>query len=653
MKAVSLGLILIIPFIYFGQKTNKEFCSNVKIKSTLQKSNTLTVSQIAESEKYDVTYYKLDLNVDNLSTLISGTVEIHAFAKENLDSALFELFNTLAISQIRLNGIPVNFSRNNSAVKVPVNALIGNSFILSIDYNGTPPTALTNPLGGSGLTNDYFQPTSYRVTWSLSQPFSAYEWWPCKQSLKDKADSCAVNITVPSSCKAGSNGILQNVIDLGNGKSRYEWKHNHPIECYLISIAVGEYIDYSIYANPIGSSNPVLIQNYILPDYLNFAQAQIDETVDFIELYASIYGPYPFQDEKYGHCLAPISGGMEHQTMTTQGYFEKSITAHELAHQWFGDNVTCASWADIWVNEGFAAYSENLMLENLYPVERAQDMLDRHTSVMSQFDGSIWVVDSLNSNSIFNYRLTYEKGAAFIYTLRYILNNDAQFFQALRNYQNNFKDSVAIGLDVKNELELASGLDLNNAFQEWYYGEGYPTYSAKWNLVNNNLIVEITQSTSFPTVTPLFTNPIDLKFTRSVGGDTIIRFPISANLNHFEIANIPNVTSLSAIDPNNWIINKMGFILHDINLLQVNTVSLNEKNMIISPNPTNGPIHIKVENKGLNQIAIFDSKGKQVWIKTFQNEIDVDLNQFQEGTFLIKIESENGEFKTHKIVKNN
>src|SRR5690606_3214896 len=169
-----------------------------------------------------------------------------------VDSVWFELFPTLTISEIRINEVPTPFNRLNTAVKVPANLTTGQSFKIEIDYNGTPPTAATNPLGGSGMTNDVSPSWGNRVTWSLSEPFSAFEWFPCKQSLRDKADSVSVKVTVPNACKAGSNGVLENVIDLGNGTSRYEWKHRHKIAYYLISVAVAEYIDYSVYANPVG-----------------------------------------------------------------------------------------------------------------------------------------------------------------------------------------------------------------------------------------------------------------------------------------------------------------------------------------------------------------------------------------------------------------
>ena len=239
MKSLlSITFSILLSFSLLAQME----CSNLKSKHSLLKSNTLSIDQIAETEKYDVTYYNLDLQLTNLTTDLSGTVEIHATSKQPIDSILFELYSSLIITEIRLNGSISNFKRKQSYVKVEANLSSNSKFILAIDYNGTPPTNGTNPMGGAGLTSKIEPKYDKQVTASLSEPYSAYEWWPCKQSLTDKADSCEVKITVPSNCKAGSNGILQKIVDLGNGNSRYEWKHNHPIDYYLISVAVAEYI---------------------------------------------------------------------------------------------------------------------------------------------------------------------------------------------------------------------------------------------------------------------------------------------------------------------------------------------------------------------------------------------------------------------------
>jgi aminopeptidase N len=653
MKYFTCVIFTITTIILFAQNDEGQSCAKRRENHHPHyRSNLLSIEQIAETEKYDVNYYFLDLNMTNLVTTLSGTVTINASAKEFIDTVLFELFETMTITDLRLNGTTVTYIHENSAVKVLTNLPQGTNFSVEIDYNGTPPTAATNPLGGAGLTNASSPTWGNQVTWSLSEPFSAFEWFPCKQSLKDKADSVDVHLTVPSTCKGGSNGTLEAVVDLGNGTSRYEWKHRHKIDYYLISVAVAEYIDYSYYAYPAGTTDSVLIQNYIYNNpstLLNF-QADIDETGDFMELFSDIYGLYPYMDEKYGHCMAPLGGGMEHQTMTTQGSFSKGLTSHELAHQWFGDHVTCASWADIWVNEGFASYSEYIMKENMYPNETTSDMANRHQSVMSQPDGSVYCLDSLNEGRIFSGRLTYNKGASIIHTMRYFLNNDEQFFQALNDYQTQFADSVAVGLDVKDVLENASGLDLTNLFEEWYFGEGYPTYSAKWNMTGDILSIEVSQTTSAPSITPLFTTPLEIKFARASGGDTTIRFDIQNIVNTYNLQGIGEITSILALDPNNGIINATGAIVHDTNFVASIEEHQHEELISLAPNPSTGIFNISTNKKGTNSLKVYNPQGKLIHQESFNGNTILSLEKFNSGNYFLEVQTENQENTIRKIL---
>ena len=646
-----LSLTLIVNLPLFAQESRTHCAKRDAFSSIQLKSPNLNLQEIAEAKKYDVHFYALAIEIDNLSTDIEGTGEIHGIAKENLDSVLFELHSTFNISEIRLNDVALPFNRIGSIIKVPVNLTQGQGFKIAIDYDGTPPNSSSTPFGGSGMSNDSSPSWGNQVTWSLSEPFSAYEWWPCKQDLRDKADSVSMKITVPNNCKAGSNGVLENVVNLGNGTTRYEWFHRHPIVYYLLSVAVAEYVEYNVYANPIGSPNPVLIQNYIYnnPATLQNFQNDIDETVDFIELFAELYGEYPFGDEKYGHAMAPLSGGMEHQTMTTQGYFEKGLTAHELGHQWWGNNVTCASWSDIWINEGFATYSSHLMLEHLYPNQAGPNMINVHNNVMSLPNGSIWVTDSLNEGAIFSGRLSYDKGAAFVHTLRFMMNDDSLFYQALRNFQTNFKDSVAIGLDVRDELAALTTVNFDAAFDQWYYGEGYPAYSVKFNSVGNDLYLNVSHTTS--SSTPTFTTPLDIRFARTGFSDTTIRFDISSNDDHFVIPNIGgNVPNIS-IDPKNWIINTIGTIIKDENYL---VLSEENKTVAVSiyPNPSADEFNIEMNDNSEKSIQVYTTQGKSIYQGNFSNSTKVNLQTENAGYYILKITSNDGRQWMKTIVKN-
>ncbi len=642
MKNLFLLILFIFSFTAFSQDHTGSCAARKSAKGWQTKSASLTVAEIAETEKYDVHFYNLDLTMNNISTYLSGSVQIHAKALFDLDSALIELFESLLISEIKVNGNTVNYNRISNKIYVPVNASAQDNFIIDVAYAGNPPTAQTNPLGGSGLTAGSSPSWGNKVVWSLSEPFSAYEWFAVKQSLTDKADSCAVAITVPDSCKAGSNGVLEQVVPLGNGFTRYEWKHRHPIAYYLISVAVAKYVEYNIYANPQGSASPILIQNYVydnpgtLPNFID----EINETADFMELFATQFGPYPFANEKYGHCMAPIGGGMEHQTMTTQGFFEKTLTAHELAHQWWGNHVTCASWCDIWINEGFASYGEYLMLAALYNGQQANHMTQVHQSVMNQAGGSVWVLDSLNEARIFNGRLSYDKGAGIIHTLRYIIQNDSLFFGALQDFQLAYAHSTATGLDFKNHVANYCNINLDAFFEQWYFGEGFPTYQVQYNQNGSDLFLQISHTASMPNVTPTFTNPISLRILRQGQADTIVRFEINSNTEQFTLFNFGTLTGSIGIDPGNWIINGNGGVSANPTLGFSNQANLHTSQLEIYPNPSTDFISIKGQKEKLDYI-LYDANGKTVQTGTIDKEALIDVSSLRSGSYLLKCVSPN------------
>lgn len=620
-------------------------CAHHKSYQNFERSNTLSLDYIALTEEYDVTFYFLDVEVENTSTDIAGSTEIHATSKVAvLDTFLFELHEDLAITSILLNGVtPATFTRENSAVFVDCNFTTGDQFFYEIHYGGTPPDPGSNPLGGSGITNDNSPSWGNEVTWTLSEPFCAYEWFPCKQSLTDKADSSYTFITTSSSNMAGSNGILTDVVDVGGGKFRYEWKSQLPIVYYLISIAVAEYVEYTIYANPVGAPNPVMIQNFVYnnPATLPYFQDEINNTADFIEYFSEVFGLYPFHTEKYGHCMAPLSGGMEHQTMTTQGWFEDGLTAHELAHQWFGNSVTCGSWADIWLNEGFASYAEYIMWEEFYPGSEIADMQDRHANIMEQPGGSVYRIDSLDAGAIFSGRLVYNKGAAIIHTMRFMLNDDDLFYDILQTYLSTYADTSVRTPAFKEILENLSGMDFTAFFNEWYYGQGYPTYNINYNQVGNWVYIDLNQVVSMPGVTPFFTNDLEIALTDNLGNTTYHRLTNISGTNSFHQINYTSELVNIEIDPNNWIINEDGVVSEDPSVVGVSE----EESSIVSvyPNPAKDVINVQMNNASSYQIL--NSLGQIVESGNLQigNNV-ISLSDFATGIYYLKTDGEQVKF---------
>jgi aminopeptidase N len=497
----------------------------------------------------------------------------------------------------------------------------------SITYAGTPPN------GGffNGLSNGSSPSWGNQVTWSLSQPYSARDWWPVKQSLTDKIDSCRIWISTSNQNKAGSNGLLESITPLSNNRHRYEWVHRHPIDYYLLSVSVSTYVEYAITAYPVNSP-PVYILNYIYdnPGTLPNFQADIDETVDMMEEFSELFGPYPFADEKYGHCMAPFSGGMEHQTMTTQGFFNRDLTAHELGHQWFGDHVTCSYWREIWLNEGFASYSEYLFREQIQNGNALGWMNATHTNVMSSPDGSVNVPDTTDVSRMFSGRLTYDKGAAILHTMRSIINNDSLFFSGLRLYLQTYGGSTASVPQFKALMENHSGLNFSDFFQEWYYGEGFPTFSIEYLHLNDTLWLSVSQTTSVPTSVPFFHVPLELRVQRP-SGDTVVRMNLTQPTSTAIVPCTGSLTGL-VIDPNQWLINQDGSITMNGSLSMTEWKSAFQP----YPNPTTDRLWLTGLEENL-PYTILDASGRARQKGLWNTAQGITTKTLSSGVYFLQI----------------
>ena len=619
---------------YKGNKQKPHFSKSIQTQTHLLNN-------------YDVKFYFLDIAAERTSVDISGNVSIKAEVVSSvLDTFAFELIDTLTVDSVLINGVNSTFTRNNDEVFVKVIPAInqGNLFTAKIFYGGTPPS------GGffSGISNAVSQSWGNQITWTLSESFNAKQWFPCKQVLSDKADSSYVFVTTSDSNKVGSNGLLTNTVSLPNNKVRYEWKERNIIDYYLISIAVGKYVDYSIYAHPSGLNDSILIQNYVYdnPATLPYFKTQIDLTADFIELYSDLFGVYPFWKEKYGHCMAPLSGGMEHQTMTTLGFFDFTLTSHELSHQWFGDNVTCATWSDIWINEGFASYCEYLALEYLASGQQNQWMTDVHNSVLSQPDGSVYVpVNQANDeNRIFDSRLSYDKGGAIIHMLRFELQNDTTFFNVMKTFQSQFKDSVATGADFRNVTETLSGKSFTDFFNQWYFGEGYPIYNIVWSQFNDTLFISSIQTTSTST-TPLFKMLLPFKI-HTTNGDSLILLQQNHLTENFKVPLSKNVSSLE-LDPDKWLL----MVINNI-VQSTDTQIEGNESFLVYPNPATDIINLQFSKTEKRQVQIFDINGRLVSESSSdQTLISIDARKFNNGVYTAKVIDSNGLILTKRIVK--
>ncbi len=592
-------------------------------------------------DNYDVTFYFLDISMENNTTYVGGTVTIDATVKQGpLQEFNFELLEDLSVDSVTVNDASAAFTRDGDVVSAQLAEAMfpGDLLDVRIYYHGQPPS------GGffSGISTDYSNTWQKNVTWTLSEPFNAKQWWPCKQDLYDKADSAWIFITTSDENRAGSNGLLTAVTPVAGNKLRYEWKTRYPIDYYLISSSVADYQEYNVYAKPAGLTNDsILVQNFIYdsPGCLQAYQEGIDRTPTFIEAYSDLYGMYPFKNEKYGHCLAGIGGGMEHQTMTTIGGFSFNLVSHELGHMWFGDNVTCATWSDIWINEGFASYSEYLMHQVLEGQSSADNwMASIHSSVKSQPDGSVYVPpEEANPNNvwrIFDGRLSYDKGAAIIHMIRFELQDDSLFFETLQQFQQQYGDSVATGLDFMGVLNDVSGMDFQDFFDQWYFGEGYPIFDVVWNQNADTYFMTTTETTSYPDVTPFFKTHVDYTLHFTDGSEHTVRVLQDEPVENYEIPIDKEVASVE-IDPAHWLVKEVDNIMVGI------SDPGNASQFSIAPNPASGHVTIFFENDPGHekQVILTDLSGK-ILLQTNASgkQTRIDVSGLASGVYLIAVQ---------------
>ena len=642
----------------------EHYCAQHKAQNIHKNmSAALPPGYVPPESKYDLKFYKLNLNVERNTTFISGNVLSKAkVVVASLDTFAFLLHQNFTIDSVYVNGAKRNFIRKDSLIKATAGTPIlqNQLFDAIVYYKGTAPSG-----GGAAIGDGYSAGTSgswgNQVSWSLSESLVAYQWFPCKQDLRDKIDSSWVFATTDSTNLVGSNGLLTNVVTV-SAKKRFEWKSHKPIAYYLISVATAKYKQYNLYAHPMYlAPDSIFIQNFIYDNAINNAawstqKTALNKIVATIELESKLYGMYPFYKEKYGHCMAPFGGGMEHQTMTSLGFFDFEIDAHELGHQWWGDNVTCASWKDIFMNEAWASYTEYLCdqyLPSISGTTASAKMTTVHNNVMSQLGGSSYFTnaDTMNANVIFNSRLTYDKGSAILHSLRYEINNDSVFFPAIRAFQNAYKNSVASVIEFRNFMATYTGINFTQFFNQWYYGQGYPTFDVKFAKSGNVFYLKSTQTQSMPSATSLFITHVDYRVSRTAMADTVLRLMHGQTIENYTVALTGSVTSVF-VDPANWILNKVIGPVQD-NSIMVGVPELEIASVFIGPNPMSDLLSITVNTNDKYSIEIIDITGRQILAQSFTNQVEFDVSKYANGIYNVTIKNNQNEIvKTTKVVKN-
>jgi len=656
MKKVQL--ILALLFLSYWSEANAQ-CARRQFAPSFNANPVVSLEHYRREQAYDLKHLDLAMELTDTSTeLRNGRAQIVGLVTRSTDSLAFELAPTMRIDSLFLNGKKIqraDLIRKGSEVNVITHPRLdaGKTFNLLVYYQGFPPID-PNRIA-PGLLNGRDTTWKKNVTGTLSQPYGASDWFPAKQVLEDKIDSVFISVTTDAKNKVASNGRLVATEPVADGKVRYRWQTRYPIAYYLISVAVSEYEEYNLYAKPASLPNDsIFIQNFIYQGSLQDLKENIDLTPALVEYFSEIYGLYPFHQEKYGNAMAPIGGGMEHQTMTTMDNFSPLLNAHELAHHWFGDHVTCASWNDLFLNEGFATYSEFLTLERFSPAFKDRFIRGYQNFVMSQPAGSVFCPQPQDVGNLFDFRLRYAKGACILHTLRFIINDDSLFFAGLRAYQQEWANCTAIVADFQRVMERVTGQDLTPFFNEWYYGEGYPTYSIRYGESVRNetrfLTIELQNEGSAPGVTPLFTNPVAVQVIKADSTTETLRLKNGEGWFIMSLKGSSRVEKL-VFDPEDYLTDRVRVIERFTGRLAENKTLP----MRLYPNPAREAFALSASQPLTDVlIQIYDLQGKVLRAESYDRmpaEVFITTEGLSGGLYLCTVRAQEGTFSTRLMVE--
>ena len=637
--------IVAVLFLCFMAVSAQDSTSEIRkiaaseMKSAKKKMN-LEVN--SNTQNYDITYHKLEFNVDPAIYFISGKITTTYTALANMNTLTFDLSNTLIVSSVKINNVSLAYTQNTNEliITLPTTQLSGTQATVEVIYSGAPPQN-----GFFAFTSSTHGPSNTPVIYTLSEPFGARDWWPCKQDLNDKINNIDVYITAPSQYVSVSNGVEPEAPVINGNLKTTHFRHNYPIPAYLICMAVTNYTIINQTAGSAPNTYPII--NYIYPESDNSSlRTQILQTPLLLNYYSTLLENYPFANEKYGHAQFGWGGGMEHTTVSFMVNFGRQLIAHEMAHQWFGDKITCGTWKDIWLNEGFATYFAALAVENFDgPAAFVSEKANMIGLITSSANGSVYLSDAeaLIVDRIFDYRLTYNKGAMVLHMLRFKLG-DAVFFQGLRNYlaDSNLAFKYAITANLKSHLEAVYGSSLTEFFNDWVYNQGYPIYNITvQNTAVGQAKITVSQTTSHSSV-PFFEMPVPVRLLGANGQSQDVVVNNTVNGEQFNVS-VPFTVIGTQFDPTKNIISRMSMATLDNDNFNIDTA------IQIFPNPSATTISVSIpENIEIENAVIYSVLGQK--IMETKSQKSWDISSFSSGIHFITIQTNKGT-KQFKFVK--
>ncbi|RLD54643.1 MAG: hypothetical protein DRJ05_14265 [Bacteroidetes bacterium] len=601
----------------------------------------------------DVKFYHLDIEIGVTSPYIEGNVLIQFTPiAEELNLLRLNLNSALTVDSI--SSPCESFYQDNDEIIIQLETTYnpGDLVDLQVYYHGVPVMA-----GGYKGLRYESHGSGEPIIATLSTPYLAHYWYPCKDGPEDKPDSVYIDITIPELTYSGieimavSNGVLENIIDNGDTKT-FEWRHRYPIVTYYVMAAISNYVEFQEQFNGTGGESYPLIY-YVFNESLSISQQGVQEMPDAMQFFSDVFGTYPFSNEKYGMTELGYYGAIENQTNTITNNMSPSwfyISVHELGHMWFGDNITCSDWHHAWLNEGFASYSEALWEEHKYGFEAYKDYLENDEYWNA---GTLYLENAQDTFNIFQ-NIIYSKGSYTLHMLRGVVG-DELFFTGLLEYAQNpqFMYGNATTEDLQAVFEYTSDIDLGFFFEQWVYDERYPYYFYNYYQNTNNdmnLVIHQGQEELYG-YRPVFEMPIRVKFNYENGGDTTITVWNDQQTQQFNFQLADAVSSV-AIDPDKWILRKTEFDPD----IPVGISEKSENKISVFPNPFQDKLVINIpdEISLSGDITLYSTKGKRVITTGFSKSgnIEINTNILENGVYFYRVSNSEGALvKSGKVLK--
>jgi len=500
----------------------------------------LDLERQATFSPYDITHY--DIRIDTISM---GSQSIRARVGVTIlaDQAPFTAVNldleTFTIDSITATGHSISYTHTPPSLNIQLSPAVasGDSVTVWIAYRGTP-TLEAAGWGGFHFSGGYA--FNMGVGFGTNPHNFGRAWFPCEDNFTSRA-LYDFRIRTSASNKAFCNGALQQEITNPDGTKTWHWKMDYSIPTYLASIAVGPYHRLQ------RTSNGIPVEWAAAPVDTNAVLATFANLDTCLSSFITAYGEYPFN--KVGYCLVPFnSGAMEHATSIhigrgfvngTQSY--ATLWAHELAHMWWGDKVTCATEQDMWLNEGWASFNEAFYTEKVNGVNAYRDWIRTNHRKVLQFahtpaqDGSYLTLNNIPHDYTYGYHV-YQKGANIIHTMRHYMG-DSAFFNGTRHYMDSKAFSHASSIDLRDALTAGSGISMNRFFDDWVFTPGFPHFSIDSVVYVPGGLDHYyihTRQRSKGNANHLYEMPVEINFTDGVN-DTTIRVVIDSLTNMFHI----------------------------------------------------------------------------------------------------------------------